>query len=797
MQEQNLSVINAALAGLLHDIGKFSQRAGEGLTETWDKQAEADYGYQHALASHGFVRKFVPDSWREELSGIAYHHRPQTQRDYWIQLADWLSSAEREADEDNRVPRMQSIFSNLSSHNQPHYLPLKRLDPTDQNSLFPQPLADDSWKTDSQKAYEALWIEFEAECQSRQLAQISDRWFYLETIFALLQDFCWSVPSAYWNNVPDVSLFDHLRTTAAIAACLAADNHSIQWCKDAKQDNAEVGYLVGGDLSGLQAFIYTLASSGAAKSLRARSFYVQLISEALALAILDELGLPTTNLIYVGGGGFQLLAPLAAKDRLPDIVRDLADRLLTVHQGGLGLTVKWETVKYAEFGEFNKVRARLGQSINRAKRQPFASASLETLRAAIGQPLTEGGNPDKFCRVTGEDGDAVRPDKEGVYKSDFVLDLEGLGQQLPKATHIAFARTQKTPPARATRWQQALRAFGMEAQIVIEGKNVEAKPLQKGDFVRVWRLEDPRPKPDEAQRLALLGPAQVIGYRPFAKLTPTNDDGNPLTFDDLAKPMRGSFQRWGVLRMDVDNLGWLFRDGLKNASLSRVASLSFALQLFFEGWLPKLAGDDLKDYLYIQYSGGDDLFVVGAWDALPLFAQRIRQSFGEYVVGNPAVTVSGGMTMAEAGFPLYQAAEQAGEAEDAAKTRRTNGKEKDAFTFMGETMGWKEFAEVEKLAYEIADAIAAKQMPRALPQTLLALHGQVKRAQKPGQSKPQFGRWTWMAAYQLTRMVIQTKDEGAKQQIKKLQDKFLTGNMEALESIGLAARWAQYLTRGG
>jgi CRISPR/Cas system-associated protein Cas10 (large subunit of type III CRISPR-Cas system) len=28
------------------------------------------------------------------------------------------------------------------------------------------------------------------------------------------------VPSAVWRDVPDVSLFDHLKTTCAIAACL-------------------------------------------------------------------------------------------------------------------------------------------------------------------------------------------------------------------------------------------------------------------------------------------------------------------------------------------------------------------------------------------------------------------------------------------------------------------------------------------------------------------------------------------------------------------------------------------------
>ncbi|MDW8101235.1 MAG: hypothetical protein RML36_17335, partial [Anaerolineae bacterium] len=49
-------------------------------------------------------------------------------------------------------------------------------------------------------------------------------------------------------------------------------------------------------------------------------------------------------------------------------------------------------------------------------------------------------------------------------------------------------------------------------------------------------------------------------------------------------------QRLGVLRMDVDNLGKLFAEGFgENATLSRVAALSFAISLFFEGWVEVLA----------------------------------------------------------------------------------------------------------------------------------------------------------------------------------------------------------------
>ncbi len=760
MEEKDVA-LNAAMAGLLNGVNRLARLASKSL----------------------------PD----ELGGLT-----SADDQPLIERAGALASGRAGIASGMPQSPLQTVFGQLNDYNQTWYAPVAPLNPQNKDSLFPIAIAPDT-KT----GYANLWQGFLNELEARKFYQLNDKTAQLETLLALLQEFAWCAPSA--DESPDVSLFDQTRTTAAIAACLATQT-------DESQDT--LGLLVGGDLSGLQAFIYTLASSGAAKSLRARSFYVQLISEALALAILRELDLPLTNLMYVGGGGFQLLAPAKAAKRLSEIVRDLTDRLLEVHQGGLGLTVKWEGLTAKDFERFNAVRDWLGQKINRAKRQPFAAASPKALKAAIGQPLTEGGNPDKFCRVTGEDGDNIQRDKDGECKSAFVLSLEALGMLLPKATHIALAYVDKGSPIRAIHWQQALRVFGLETQIVRETV-AEAMPTPNGEFARVWRLE-PKSKLDENRWLATFGERRVVSYRPFAKLTPTDNEERPLTFDDLTQPYRKNcaFRRWGVLRMDVDNLGSLFRSGFgEKASLARVASLSFALRLFFEGWLPQLAAaqsddllakDDLRQHLYIQYSGGDDVFVVGAWDALPEFARRIRQSLHAYAVGNPAVTLSGGIAIVESGFPLYQAAEQADEAEKAAKDfKRPTDRNKDAITFLGQTLDWNEFGRVQALASRLATLIDSKRLSRSVPQLILMLRQQMMRerfeARQHNNPKPLYGRWTWLAAYQLTRAAQQVKKEEVdiKDDLIKLQEPFLKANVNQIESNGLAARWAQYLTRGG
>ncbi|MEM3647289.1 MAG: hypothetical protein QW334_03990, partial [Thermofilum sp.] len=58
------------------------------------------------------------------------------------------------------------------------------------------------------------------------------------------------------------------------------------------------------------------------------------------------------------------------------------------------------------------------------------------------------------------------------------------------------------------------------------------------------------------------------------------------------------------------------------------------------------------------------------------------------------------------------------------------------------------------------------------------------------------GRWTWVAFYQLTRAAAGVKDKEVKEGIIALRDEFLT-SATLVQTISLAARWAELLTRRG
>ncbi len=75
---------------------------------------------------------------------------------------------------------------------------------------------------------------------------------------------------------------------------------------------------------------------------------------------------------------------------------------------------------------------------------------------------------------------------------------------------------------------------------------------------------------------------------------------------------------------------------LNPRTLARAMAMSWRLDLFFSGWLNVICDQVQRQAdpdnacgqsLYVIYAGGDDLFIVGAWDLMPLLAKRIHADF--------------------------------------------------------------------------------------------------------------------------------------------------------------------------
>lgn len=168
--------------------------------------------------------------------------------------------------------------------------------------------------------YEKLLEGFEKELEVIDFNNLSPDGV-INTLYFLFLKYLWCVPSAVYKDEPDISLFDHLKTTAAIAGCLYIYHQ--EYPNKLIDIESPAFLLVGGDISGIQAYIFdVLTQEGkVAKRLRARSLFVQIISEIATHRIIHKFGFPLCNIISSAGGNFYVLLPNSqdAKEKLQEL----------------------------------------------------------------------------------------------------------------------------------------------------------------------------------------------------------------------------------------------------------------------------------------------------------------------------------------------------------------------------------------------------------------------------------------------------------------------------------------------
>lgn len=180
---------------------------------------------------------------------------------------------------------------------------------------------------------------------------------------------------------------------------------------------------------------------------------------------------------------------------------------------------------------------------------------------------------------------------------------------------------------------------------------------------------------------------------------PRNEDGVLLTFEDIANKSTGN-NKLAMFKADIDNLGFIFNSGLgSRISFSRVAQLSETLNHFFTYAYYKFVENHshYKDKIYTVFSGGDDLCVLGAWDAVINFANEFHKKFKEFTNNNPSITISAGISLVNSRLPIKTIAREAEEYLEKSK----NDQNKNKVTVFDTTVSWSELDNQIKNAAEL------------------------------------------------------------------------------------------------
>lgn len=382
--KENTERQKIVLAALLHDIGKFYQRADEvSVTNSkylkkeiknlegqiCPKDKDGKFTHKHVLWTAQFfddfesqINEIIIREDKERIGKIlnlaSKHHNPDIASigEILIQKADHYSSgidrnksdkawkdAEEEQNWDSfKYVRMRSIFEGISLEKD------KETWETDYKKrlkLIDIQLNERYLKADEPNEipdYNILWKRFVDELKSIQTSSFKT---YTETLFFLLEKYASRIPGST-QHLPDVSLFDHLKMTTAFAVCLY--DFVCQNENKLPNFNDKPFLLIGADLSGIQKFIYGITSKNAAKNLKGRSFYLQLMIDNIVSLLIKDLDLYEANVVYKSGGGFYFIAPNTkeVKSILEKLEIKILDKLFDFHKTELFLAVD-----YQEFGE--------------------------------------------------------------------------------------------------------------------------------------------------------------------------------------------------------------------------------------------------------------------------------------------------------------------------------------------------------------------------------------------------------------------------------------------------------------
>lgn len=850
-----------ALAAFLHDLGKFAERAGfDALTSdleahktlycpfrTFEPGGKSGFHTHKHAAYTGLafdvVEKNAPDLIKGDMTpfanrsggreitdsiinAAAAHHKPDTFLQWIIATADRVASGfEREEFEDyngaedenpqtgrnHLQARQWTLFEAINRPDDGKFdpdsyrYPLKALAP---QSIFPVPGKgyEPSDDASAKAEYAALWQAFLHSLKSIPKSHRQDWSLWLDHFDTAWQTFTHAIPSATagfrekkWRRLkPDVSLYDHSKSAAAIATALwrwhAAQGQTDTAAAtrlDSRADwHVEKLLLIQGDFFGIQDFVFAEGSQtnkAAAKLLRGRSFQVSLFTELAALKVLDALSLPPTSQITNAAGKFLVVAPNTEEVRgqLEQVRKEINDWFLQHSFGMAGLGLIGKSASCNDFlkgkkengheSPFKALMASLFADLETAKLQRFDLTSTNS-------PIFPVTYAHGVCRYNAR----LPADKiEGETSASAALSRDQilLGASLTREDRILIVRdVDALTGTNITKLAVPIFGYGVAFTRDEEVTGKFGNLVRDGSLVRCWDFSLPENLTDTlwhgyARRF-------INGYVPrFTEIElqtsskyvglDSDVDGSDLRFEEGKGKTLNHIacedrtcptdpDKWQgqvalmTLKGDVDNLGAIFQQGLQEPTFAKMAALSRQMNAFFAIWLPAICKVEFPN-TYTVFAGGDDFFLIGPWRDTQKLAARMADEFKRYVADNASITFSAGMVMTKPGLPMHTLATQAEEALAAAKGNSSDDmrERKNALVLYGERVRWPDWNKVQSAQEQLDRVRDTYDLSTGYVYDLLQL---IALASDP--KNPEHAMWRSRFAYRTRRYVVDKLEAG-------------------------------------
>jgi CRISPR-associated protein Csm1 len=678
-----------AIAGLLHDIGKFGQRAEIELRSS--QFSKSTYNYLHAAFSAQIIQDYFDiDDTLADYSAM-HHNLSATDGsdEYWVvATADRLSSGfEREnfeqyndksdhENEDYKTQRLWHIFDKKEEY---------KIAPLSVDNIFK------AASKSKENEYKQAWQSF-----LKDLEQIDkgNRHTDLATMEYLLKKHTTFMPSSTTFNKggydavrANIPLYDHLKTTALFAGAIEAmeeknKTNVLNYYKKESNDPEQNDFmLIAGDFFGIQSFIFdSIEAKRASKILRAKSAYIQILTKVIAIALAKELGLSRLSIISDSAGKFEILAPTSEKNKkiLISFQTKLNKHFVKEFYGQTGIGVSFVECSLADFlgkedKSYKALRENLAKEVEKSKFKKFNLQKEDNYKLGIDKDLDN----QTLCPLC-----HLRK-KTSKESCDSCGSFVKIGKELSRDNYLAITK--------------------------------DETDIEIFDGYYIKFTENPKVFTNSIAIYDLSNKSKFRGFAKWelssyvAKEVDKEDRLIPKSFENLAKASvsvgkQEEKREHGVealmaLKGDVDSMGQFIKDSDVTNSFAKFNFFSRMVDYYFSVYVPHLMQENYPN-TYTVFAGGDDLFILGAWDEVIDLSKKIRQDFMAFCENKLSFSV--GMVMTKANKPVNFIAQACEEQLEKAKEHKKDGKEKDALSLFGETAKWSDYLDDNGLMEELS-----------------------------------------------------------------------------------------------
>lgn len=418
------------------------------------------------------------------------------------------------------------------------------------------------------------------------------------------------------------------------------DNIVIEKPKNIKPLLSDDMILIAGDFYGIQKFIFEgLSTKNAAKVLRAKSAFIQIFTIYLAKYICNKLDISEDNILTSNAGKFEILSSNKNIKILEEIQEKVDKYFIENFYGLSGVSICSTKCNENDFTSVNSYKKLRENISNILEIKKFNKFNL--LNQDVVLSYDENINNENLCKICNI--------RKGKNNCSICNTFKKLGEELA-------------------------------GDSVEKIKSSDFFGITFDDFVCYIKL-------DKKIKSYLL-----------------KDGNSPADFTTLAqnscKDLDTGINSLAVLKADVDSMGKYLKNSDITNNFENFDTFSKTIDNFFSLYVPKLMRNNYPNS-YTVFAGGDDLFLLGAWDEILELSRVIQKEFAKFIQNK--LSISFGIAIIKPSYPVSRIAEHTEELLEKAKGIDDD---KNAITLFGETVKWESYLSTfEKLskAFEILE----------------------------------------------------------------------------------------------